>query len=333
MSLAAPGFWYRPQPTLASTLLSPAAAVYAAVGALRQSMNTARRAPVPVICVGNLVAGGAGKTPTCLALAKLVEEEGGKPAFLTRGHGGNQRGPTRVDPAKHTAGDVGDEPLLLAATAPTWVSRDRLAGATKAAEDGTTIVIMDDGFQNPTIAKDFSLIVIDGPAGFGNGRVHPAGPLREPISRGLSRAQAILIIGPDDHGVRDTLPPGLPVFTANIAPGPDAKISRHQRIVAFAGIGRPQKFFNTVEEIGCTLVASHVFPDHHTYTPDEIMRLCDQAAAAKAIPLTTQKDAARLPPEARAMVQVLPVDLVWDDAKAIRQQLAALSQPMEKRPC
>ena len=320
MSLAAPAFWYRPRANWASTLLRPAAALYAAAGTLRQTIATAGRAPIPVICVGNLVAGGAGKTPTCLALAKLLKDTGAKPAFLTRGHGGTLQGPTRVDPATHTAKQVGDEPLLLAEAAPTWVSRDRLAAAHKAAEGGATILIMDDGFQNPTIAKDFSLLVIDGPAGFGNGQVHPAGPLREPISHGLARAQAVLIIGPDQHGLAGTL--GLPVHTAHIAPSPDSKISPHQRVVAFAGIGRPQKFFDTVAEIGCTLVARQAFPDHHTYTPDEIMRLCEQAAAANAIPVTTQKDATRLPPQARAMVQVLPVDLVWHDQEAIKRQLA-----------
>ncbi len=324
MSLPAPGFWYRPQTTLASALLSPAAALYTAAGALRQFLTTSRTAPVPVICVGNLVAGGAGKTPTCLALATLLRQTGAKPAFLTRGHGGRLRGPIPVDLACHTAGDVGDEPLLLAKAAPTWVARDRLAGADKAAEDGATVIIMDDGFQNPTITKDLSLVVIDGPAGFGNARIHPAGPLREPISRGLARAHAVVIIGPDDHGLRATLPPGLPILTASIIPRASAGISRHQRVVAFAGIGRPQKFFATLEQIGCTILARHTFPDHHTYTPDEIMRLCDQAAGQQAIPLTTEKDATRLPPKARAMVKVLPVDLVWDDPETLKQQLSAL---------
>ncbi len=325
MSLGAPGFWYDRRARLLPALLSPAAALYTAAGTLRRSMVTPQRAAVPVICVGNLVAGGAGKTPTCLALADLLRRSGTRPAFLSRGHGGRLRGPIQVDPARHTARDVGDEPLLLAAAAPTWVARDRRAGANRAAELGATIIVMDDGYQNPTITKDYSLLVIDGPAGFGNGHVHPAGPLREPMVSGLARADAVVIIGPDEHDLRGKLPGGLPIFSAHLAPRADSTISRHQRVLAFAGIGRPQKFFESLAVLGCTLVGRQAFPDHHNFTPDEIMRLCDQAAAQQAVPVTTEKDAVRLPPEARAMVQVLPVTLVWDNAETVRQSLSAFS--------
>jgi tetraacyldisaccharide 4'-kinase len=327
--MRAPEFWgpggaHHP----AAHALAPFSAIYCAAGALRGALAQPVRAAVPVLCVGNLVAGGAGKTPTALALARLVRELGGDAHFLTRGYGGSERGPLRVDPKRHDARAVGDEALLLAAEAPTWLSPDRVGGAAAAAAGGAGLVIMDDGLQNPSLAKDLSIVVVDGGFGFGNGRVLPAGPLREPVSRGLARADAIVLIGPYRTGMADTLKSAAPpVFAAELVPGPEALRFRDRPLVAFAGIGRPAKFFETLEAIGAALVERHSFPDHHRYTPDEIMRLCEAASRHGGKPVTTAKDYMRLPSEARLMVEVLSVALEWHEPMAMR----ALITPLVER--
>jgi len=225
----------------------------------------------------------------------------------------------------HTARVV---PLLLASVAPTWVARNRPAGARAAYAAGAELIIMDDGFQNPRLKKDLSFIVIDGGFGFGNGRLIPAGPLREPIERGLRRAHAIVLIGEDTVGVLDALPPDHPpVLRAQLLPGMEAYEIRERPVVAFAGIGRPQKFFDSLLEIGCEICVSAAFPDHHPYTPDEIMPLIEQAARLEATVVTTAKDFVRLPEEARPMVKVLHIFLEWQDAGAVR----ALCTPLLAR--
>lgn len=324
--MRAPDFW-RPGGAnhLAARLLMPLAALYGAAGALRGALVDPVRAAVPVICVGNIVAGGAGKTPTALALSRLVRELGGNAHFLTRGYGGHERGPLRVDPKRHDAQAVGDEALLLAAEAPTWLSPDRIKGAAAAAAGGADLIIMDDGLQNPGLAKDLSFVVIDGGFGFGNGRVLPAGPLREPVSRGLAHADAIVLIGPNRTSMADSLGGAtVPVFAAELVPGPESLRFRDRPLIAFAGIGRPEKFFETLQAIGALLIERHSFADHHRYTPDEIMRLCDAAGRHGGKPVTTAKDYVRLPPEARLMVDVLSVTLEWRDPMALRALIAPL---------
>lgn len=309
----------------AARALAPLGALYAAVGAARRALVEPVRAAVPIICVGNLIAGGAGKTPTALALGRLVRELGGNAHFLTRGYGGRERGPLRVDPKQHDASAVGDEALLLAAQAPTWLSPDRVAGAVAAAAGGAGLVIMDDGLQNPSLAKDLAIVVIDGGFGFGNGHVLPAGPLREPIAQGLARAHAIVLIGPDRVGVRDALKgAGRVILDAELVPGPEALRFRDRPLVAFAGIGRPAKFFETLKAVGGILVERHPFPDHHRYSPDEIMRLCEAASRHGCKPVTTAKDYVRLPQEARLMVEVLSVELEWREPMALRALVAPL---------
>ncbi len=316
-----PAFWYA-EPRAAAALLSPLANLFALGGRVQVRFTRTRRAAVPVICVGNLVAGGAGKTPVALALASLLE--GRRVAFLTRGYGGKQAGPLQVEPYRHRATQVGDEPLLLARVAPTWVSRDRVAGAAAAAEAGAEIIIMDDGFQNPSLAKDFSLLVIDGTTGFGNGLLLPSGPLREPIGEGLARADAVVIVGEDTSGIADRLPGGLPVLAARLVPTRDAEFVAGKRVVAIAGIGRPEKFFITLEQMGCTLAAHHAFADHHRYKVEEIMQICVEAAALDATPVTTEKDWVRLPVPTRPMIQSVPVALQWQNESQIRALLANL---------
>jgi len=310
--MKAPAFWHRPDST-AAFLLTPLELIYDSVSRLKRRTGKTETAPVPVICVGNLVAGGAGKTPVALALAAMLADR--NLAFLTRGYGGRESGPVRVDPTAHTAPDVGDEALLLARAAPTWVARDRPRGAQAALRAGADLIIMDDGFQNPSLAKDISLIVVDGATGFGNGRVMPAGPLRETVAKGLSRADAVILMGDDTAQAAAAIGQQLPIFRAQLRPVSDRLTGR--RVLAFAGIGRPQKFFDTLLEMGCKIVARHEFADHQPYKPEQIMQLCEEAAALDATPVTTEKDLVRLPPEARPMVEALPVALTWDDPDAI----------------
>ena len=319
-----PEFWYDAPGAMAS-VLAPIASLYALGDGVKKRFTRPQRAAVPVICVGNLVAGGAGKTPVALALAKLLADR--EVAFLTRGYGGSQVGPLRVEAYRHRADEVGDEALLLARVAPTWVARDRVAGAHAASVAGARIIIMDDGFQNPSLIKDFSLIVADGATGFGNGRLIPAGPLREPVADGFARADGLVIIGEDKTAIAANLHPDFPVLAAHLEPTQDAAFIAGKRVVAIAGIGRPAKFFATLEEMGCTLAAHHAFADHHAYTVPEIMNICVQSAALDATVVTTEKDWVRLPLPTRSMVQTVPVTLEWQDEDRVRALLAGVAPP------
>lgn len=320
--MRAPEFWQTGG--LPAALLAPLSGLYAAGASLRTLAAHAYRPPVPVVCIGNLVAGGAGKTQVALAIGAALVARGVACHFLTRGYGGRSAGPVQVDPGRHDAEDVGDEPLLLARIAPTWVARDRAEGAASAAAAGAELIVMDDGFQNPSVVKDLSLVVVDGETGFGNERLLPAGPLRETVASGLARADAVVVVGPDRHGIAARVDGALPVFAADIVPADPAETVAGRPVLAFAGIARPEKFYRTLGELGCTLVATHDFPDHHRYRGDEIMRLVDDAAAAGALPVTTEKDHVRLPAEARGMVHALRVTLAWREP----ERLAALISPL-----
>lgn len=317
--MKAPAFWYEASGSRTASLLGPIAALYDLAGRLTRACKRPQTSQAKVICVGNLVTGGAGKTPVSLALATLLGDTG--TAFLTRGYGGHETGPLRVDTNTHTAQDVGDEALLLARVAPTWVARNRPDGAHAAATSGARTIIMDDGFQNPSLHKDISLVVVDGATGFGNGRVMPAGPLRETVPHGLARADAIVIVGNDTDGVAARLTNPIPVFQGQLVAGPESISLARRRVLAFAGIGRPQKFFDTLRDMGCEIVNTREFADHQPYTPEQIMKLCEDAAALDAVPVTTEKDLVRLPPEARAMVTSVPVTLQWTDPDAVRDFL------------
>jgi tetraacyldisaccharide 4'-kinase len=318
--MQAPEFWDRPG--LLPLLLAPLGAAYNAVGRLRRLVVSPWRAGVPVVCVGNLVAGGAGKTPTALAVAEFLEARGTAVHFLTRGYKGRAVGPLRVDLSRHGVDEVGDEALLLAARGPTWVARSRPDGARVAIAADAGLLVLDDGFQNPTIEKDVSLLVVDGSYGFGNARVMPAGPLRESLHDGLERASAVVLVGDDRAGVAALLGGRLPLLRARLAPTSEANSLAGRDVVAFAGIGRPEKFFETLREIGCRLIAHHAFPDHHPYSDAEVARLFDEAATHKALLLTTEKDAARLSGAARERVQVVKVALVWEDEELLAEVLA-----------
>ena len=316
--MRAPGFWSRP-PGLASTLLAPLGALYAA-GTARRVARGGAGVGVPVICVGNLVAGGAGKTPTVIALAQRLTARGVAVHVVTRGHGGRLAGPVRVDPATHAARDVGDEPLLLAGFAPVWVARDRMAGARAAAAAGAGAVLLDDGFQNPAPRKDLSIVVVDAGAGFGNRRVIPAGPLREPVAAGLARADFTLTIGAGDVA----LPHPPPRLRGRLAPLATGMAWAGLPVFAFAGIGRPGKFFETLREAGADIRGTAALADHQPLTPALLRRLGARALALGAEPVTTEKDAVRLPPALRGRVLVMPVRLELETWAPLDAALARL---------
>ena len=308
--MRAPDFWSKGNAGLISAALLPVAWVYGLAARVRYLTVRPWRAPVPVLCVGNLVAGGAGKTPVALSLGARLLERGVAVHFLTRGYGGRNAGPLRVDSDRHGAREVGDEALLLVRCAPTWVARDRVAGARAAVAAGAAAIIMDDGFQNPSLEKDVSLVVVDGTYGFGNRRLMPAGPLRETVAAGLARAQGVVVIGADETGVNQSTPR---VLRARSVPGPEAATLSGKAVIAFAGIGNPEKFFDTLRSVGCRVAAAHAFPDHHPFTAAEIDRLCRQAGDLGAVPVTTAKDAVRLASNAENDIQVLTITLEWED--------------------
>lgn len=319
--MSAPRFWQRDG--LLPRLLQPVASRVATVTARRLAATEGIDPGCSVLCVGNLTVGGQGKTPAVLAILASLQAKGLTAFALTRGYGGSLPGPVWVDPAKHSAAEVGDEPLLLAATAPTIVAKDRAAGAQAARAAGAQVIVMDDGFQNPAVRKDFSLIVVDGGAGFGNGRVLPAGPLREPVAAGLARAQAVIRIGADHCGLAAHLPEGIPLLTATLVPdGPMAW--RGRRVFAFAGIGRPQKFFDTLAGVGAEIAGTRAFADHRPYAAADLDALRRDAAATGAALVTTAKDFARLRPNDRSGIDVLPVRLVFDVPDRLETLLAPI---------
>jgi tetraacyldisaccharide 4'-kinase len=315
---AAPLFWGKP-PGLFADLLLPASAVWNAAGRMRRALSHPYRAPVPVVCVGNLVTGGAGKTPVTLALSTWLLERNIPVHVVTRGYGGSLRGPVRVDAARHDASAVGDEAMLHAARTVCWVARERAAGVRAAAEAGARMILLDDGLQNPTIVKTLSIIVVDAAYGFGNRRVIPAGPLREGLGDGLSRADAIVLLATDGEvggGEAILLSYRRPALSAVLAPVAGERL-KGLRLFAFAGIGRPQKFFATVRALGADLVGTRQFPDHHPFRAAEIDALRRDAERAGARLVTTAKDIVRVPPGVRVGIEVLEVEIRWSDPAAL----------------
>ncbi len=307
-----PAFWR--SDSWQARLLAPLSAIYGAAAAAhrrRAHSAAAPSPPLPVLCVGNLTAGGAGKTPVAIALARRLQAQGRAPHLITRGYGGRTRGPHSVDPARDNAHAVGDEALLLADAAPTWVARDRSAGAAAARARGADIVILDDGHQNCRIAKTASLVVVDGGYGFGNGRVLPAGPLRESVDGGLARADAVVLVGEDRVEITSRLHRHCPVIQASLTPGKGSASVAGRPVVAFAGIGRPEKFFETLKGLSCTLLGAHGFSDHHRFREWEVRALADKASKLGAVLVTTAKDAVRLPASVRNLPCVLEVNLEW----------------------
>jgi tetraacyldisaccharide 4'-kinase len=315
-----PAFWWR-KAGLACGLLAPAAACYGAIAARRMAQPGAR-AGVPVLCVGNFTLGGAGKTPAVMRLTKMLQEAGERVFCLSRGYGGSLAGPKLVDIKTDRAAQVGDEALLLARVAPTVVARDRVAGAAFAKAQGATVVIMDDGLQNGSLAKDFTIAVVDGRRGLGNARVFPAGPLRAPLAAQLARTDALLVIGNGD-GARDIAAAGLPIFHGQLQPNSAVVTElKARKVLAFAGIGDPDKFFATATEAGIAVAQRQAFPDHHRFTAEEAAELIMRAEHDGLALLTTEKDRARMAGEPLLAAladktHVLPVTLLVIEAEEL----------------
>ena len=291
----APPFWFK-KPGVAAYLLSPFGKIYGSIAGKRMKAEHAYAASVPVLCVGNFVTGGAGKTPTAIAIAKTVRTMNMRPGFLSRGYGGSVSSPTVVDSNVHNSKDVGDEPLILCDYATTVVSPDRVAGAKLLEEQGVDFIIMDDGFQNPSLLKDYSLAVVDSRRGIGNGFCIPAGPVRADMRVQLSVANAVLVIGKLTAGlelIREAAKMAKPVLTAEIqGVGSDALEGVH--VLAYSGIADPEKFHTSLEDAGAIVTTFRNFHDHHQYTAQECRELLEQARDEKLVPVTTSKDAARL---------------------------------------
>jgi tetraacyldisaccharide 4'-kinase len=321
-----PAFWQRRG--AAAALLSPAAAVYGVIAARRMA-QPGWCAPVPVLCVGNFTLGGAGKTPAAIAIATLAAAAGHRPFFVSRGYGGRLAGPIRV--TGHSAREVGDEALLLARAAPTVVARNRPAGAKAAAAAGASLIIMDDGLQNPSLAKDLSLAVVDGRRGIGNGLVFPAGPLRAPLAAQLDRIDALVLVGGatalSDRVSAEAQKRGLPVLHGELRPDTAvAAALKRKPALAFAGIGDPEKFFATLEGCGIPAAVRTPFPDHHVYSRAEIAALLTSAERERLLLVTTEKDFLRfsgdpIAAELAACTKVLPVTFAFTDPAAIKQML------------
>ena len=295
-----PGFWFRP-PGLLAKLLTPLGAVYYGISRRRRAVPATTT--TPLVVVGNVVAGGAGKTPVVIALTRLLQQRGVKVHLIAKGYGGRLKGPLQVQ-QQHTVQDVGDEPLLLLQHAPTFIGHDR--GATyELAAQGADIVISDDGLQSPRLKASLALLVLDGVLGFGNGKLIPAGPLRETVTAALERVHAVIQIGGGERPLGKK-----PLIVADFVPA-DTEWLRGAHVIAFAGIGQPEKFFATLTTCGAKIIAAHAFADHHSYTQKQIAALIREAEEKNAILVTTTKDAVRITPQQREHIRVLDGALAW----------------------
>ncbi len=300
-----PGWWYAPEDRLIARLLMPAASIWGTMAERRWSSMVPFRAARPVICIGNFTAGGTGKTPLALHMAGVVERLGRAPVYLTRGYGGRLKGPHWIVPGKDTAAETGDEPLLLARRAPVMLARNRAAGARAimAAARPGDVIVMDDGLQNPALAKDLAIAVVDGRRGIGNGRVMPAGPLRAPLAVQLARADAIVVnqsAGPDAGSTAQAIAARFkslisgPVIVARTMATGDTAWLQEKPVLAYAAIGSPERFFRTLRSLGANVVGAMAYPDHHPFTEAEAADLIAAAKAAGAQLVTTEKDWVRL---------------------------------------
>jgi tetraacyldisaccharide 4'-kinase len=320
-----PAFWYDTQSQKSRAIamsLGSLSALYTLGHLIHQALGQKQQAGIPVLCVGNLVSGGGGKTPAALAVMALLRERGlaKNPCFLSRGYGGTLPGPVTVNTTQHNAHDVGDEPLLLARVAPTIIATDRAAGAAYAKSQGYDFIVMDDGLQNPSLHKDVSVIVIDGATGFGNEMLLPAGPLRTPLHRGMKNADAVLLIGEDKTNALRHVPDNLPVLHATLQATPPVTLA--PQYYAFCGLAHPAKFKRSLRESGLNLAGFDIFPDHHPYSESDLKDLKNKAKSYNARLITTAKDAVKISPDflAPESFDILNVALHFSDDAAFRFQ-------------
>ena len=316
--MKSPSFWYGEKNSV-SAILAPLSAVYTNLGRRHRRRSQPKKLAIPVICVGNIVSGGSGKTPTALALVKLLRDSkiSLSPFFLTRGYRGKIEGPERVDDS-HDPDLWGDEALLLSRHAPTIVSKNRFAGGLLAQNLEADLIIMDDGMQNYTLSKDVTFCIVNGKMGFGNENVIPQGPLRQPLNDGYALSDAFILIGADERGITSNLPEGKPIFKASLKTVEGQKISKETPYIAFCGIGYPEKFKASLDESGLTIKDFKSFGDHHTYSPKDIAELSNMASAQNARLITTEKDFARLPDFfQKDLIDVLSVEIVFENPDAI----------------
>ncbi|WP_306261651.1 tetraacyldisaccharide 4'-kinase [Pararhizobium sp. IMCC21322] len=334
MDLTAPEFWWQRTPTRSARVLSPAGAIYGWLTARRMSRAPRGKADIPVLCVGNLVVGGAGKTPTTLSLVSDLIKLGHKPGILLRGYGGTEKGPLLVKSA-HNAGQVGDEALLYANVVPTVVCADRVAGARLLGKTDVDVILMDDGFQNPSLHKDVSLIVVDTQTAWGNGLSCPAGPLRAPVNSQLKTASAIIALG--DGARRGEIEDAanrhdLPIYRGEIVPVHISEDMVGRRFIAYSGIGRPDKFFESLTNANLEAVERFSFPDHHAFTEQDAEKILSRCRSLDAMPITTEKDFVRLlsapehtfAAELRQVTKVLKIQIEWQNPDSIVEMLGGL---------
>ena len=313
-----PSFWHADG--FIPKLLEPLAQLYKCLSFLERSLRSKTKIDIPVLCIGNLISGGAGKTPIALSIGQILNVKHNI-SFLTRGYGGIEAGPIEVNPDEHSSYEVGDEALILSEVGPTWVSRNRTAGAIAAKNAGFEIVIMDDGFQHTSLVKTLSFVIIDGPYGFGNGRLIPAGPLREPIYSGLKRADVIVLVGEVNPSIIELLPNNKPLLRASLVPAEMGTQLSNNNVIGFAGIGRPTKFLETLEKMGLNIIDFVAFPDHYRFRESEIRELYEKATEVDAILVTTFKDIKRVPKSVAHLCQPIGITVVWEDDNEIQQLL------------
>ena len=319
--LKAPKFWYQKKDTLLSSSLYPLSLIFRLGTKLRNISSREKTANLPIICIGNIVIGGAGKTPVALKIGHMLKQAGYNPHFVSKGYGGLEKNNTLVKDW-HSPKSVGDEPLLLSEIAPTWIGLDRNKSFELAKENGADSIVMDDGFQNPTLQKNFSIIVINGEQGFGNKRVIPAGPLRESINRGLSRTNLIITIGDISDNLKDKIPRHIPIIGAHFKIKEDDLTLKSQRITAFAGIAYPDKFFNSLKSVKVNIVDEISYSDHHIYTENDLLYLAEIANKNKSILVTTKKDMVRIPKSFRSLVRTIDGFIQLDDEKLLLEILS-----------
>ena len=318
--LKAPKFWYLKRDTFLSRILYPLSLLFRFGTKIRSITSSSNKSNLPVICIGNIVVGGAGKTPVSLKIGKILIKSGYKPNFISKGYAGIIKTNTLIQ-SWHSPKSVGDEPLLLSEISPTWIGIDRNKSIKLAEKKGADCIIMDDGFQNPTIHKDFSIIVINASQEFGNKRVMPAGPLRESIKRGLSRTNLIIVIGVVKQSLKEIIPNHIPIISAKFNINNENKIFKGQRITAFAGIAYPEKFFTSLKEQGAKIVKEVTYPDHHIFDENDLLSLVEMANKTKSILVSTQKDFVRIPKSYRSLVNTLEGEITFENEDLIKEIL------------